>query len=186
MARMKAVYFRSAAEFRKWLQKNHATARELLVGYYKKETGKPSLTWPESVAEALCFGWIDGIRRSVDEQRYTIRFTPRRPRSTWSAINIRLVEELEAAGKMTPAGRAAFAARLPEKSRVYTYEKKGIRLAPALAKQFKKNKAAWTFFQVQPPSYRKKAIGWVMGAKSEATRQSRFARLLESAAAGKR
>jgi len=186
MSGTKPVYFRSRAEFRRWLAKNHRTARELHVGYYKKDTGKPSMTWPESVAEALCYGWIDGIRRGVDEQRYTIRFTPRRPRSTWSAVNIRLVEELEAAGKMTPAGRAAFAARLPEKSRVYAYEQtREIRLAPALVSRFKKNKAAWAFFQAQPPSYQKKAVYWVMRAKSEATRESRFARLLASAAAGK-
>jgi uncharacterized protein YdeI (YjbR/CyaY-like superfamily) len=184
---MRAAYFRSPADFRKWLAKNHAKARELLVGYYKKGSGKPSLTWPESVAEALCYGWIDGIRRRVDDQRYTIRFTPRRARSTWSAINIRLMKELEAAGKMTPAGRAAFAKRVPEKSRVYAYEqRKEIRLAPALVKKFKKNKAAWAFFEKQPPSYRKLAAKWVMSAKQEATRDGRFARLLSSAAAGER
>jgi uncharacterized protein YdeI (YjbR/CyaY-like superfamily) len=180
-------YFRSPAEFRRWLEKNHRSARELLVGYYKKDTGKPSLTWPESVAEALCFGWIDGIRRSVDAQRYTIRFTPRRTRSTWSAINIRLMKELEAAGKMTDAGRAAFAARMPEKSRIYTYEqRKEVRLAPTLVKRFKKHRSAWTFFTTQAPSYQKKAVTWVMNAKTPATRESRFARLLASAAAGKR
>ncbi len=184
---MKATYFRAPAEFRRWLEKNHRTARELLVGYYKKQTGKPTMTWPESVAEALCFGWIDGIRRSVDGQRYTIRFTPRRPRSTWSAINIRLVKELEAASKMTDAGRAALAARVPEKSRVYTYEqRKAVRLAPALVKRFKKEKVAWAFFATQAPSYQKKAVTWVMSAKTRATRESRFARLLASAAAGKR
>jgi uncharacterized protein YdeI (YjbR/CyaY-like superfamily) len=184
---MKARYFSSPAEFRRWLEKNHRTERELLVGYYKKSAGKPSLTWPESVAEALCFGWIDGIRRSVDAQRYTIRFTPRRPRSTWSAINIRLMKELEAAGKMTDAGRAAFVQRVPEKSRVYTYEQRNeIRLAPALVKRFKKHRSAWTFFTTQAPSYQKKAVAWVMNAKADVTRESRFARLLASAAAGKR
>jgi len=184
---MKPVFFHSPAEFRKWLKKNHRTARELLVGYYKKDSGKPSITWPESVAEALCFGWIDGIRRSRDAQSYTIRFTPRRPRSTWSDINIRLVSELEAAGKMTDAGRAAFARRVPEKSRTYTYEQRTpIRLAPALVRRFKKNNAAWKFFEARPPGYKKRAIAWVMSAKTEATRERRFVRLLESASAGKR
>lgn len=183
---MKIHYFRSPAEFRKWLRKNHRTARELQVGYYKKATGRPSMTWPESVAEALCFGWIDGIRNRVDEQSYTIRFTPRRPRSTWSAINIALVRKLEAAGKMTPAGRAAFAAYKPAPSRAYQPGQKEARLPAAFVKKFKQNKAAWKFFNARAPSYRKKALWWVMSAKSEATRKSRFARLLASAAAGKR
>ena len=181
---MRATFFRTPAEFRKWLSKNHQTTRELLVGYYKKDSGRPSITWPESVAEALCYGWIDGIRRRLDDQRYAIRFTPR---STWSDINIRLVAELEAAGRMTAAGRAAFAARKPERSRVYTYElPKEIRLAPVLIQRFKKIKRAWAFFEAQPPSYQKKAAQWVMGAKTEPTRESRFARLLASAEAGKR
>jgi len=183
----KPKFFPTPGHFRQWLAQHHRTARELLVGYYKKDTGRPSITWPESVAEALCFGWIDGIRRRLDDQSYAIRFTPRRPRSTWSAINIRLVKELEAAGQMTPAGRAAFAARVPEKSRLYTYaQRQPPRLAPALLRPFKKNKAAWAFFAAQAPSYQKKAVRWVMSAKSEATRESRFARLLAASAAGQR
>ncbi len=184
---MKTVYFRSAAEFRKWLRANHRTARELLVGYYKKDSGRPSLTWPESVAEALCFGWIDGIRQRVDGRRYTIRFTPRRPRSSWSEINVRLVGEMEAAGKMTAAGLAAFAARDPKKTqRSRTALHNNIRLAPRLSRQFKKHKAAWKFFSVQLPGYRNLMISWVMDAKTEATRERRLARLVQSAAAGKR
>lgn len=185
---MKPVFFRRPSDFRKWLARRHGTARELLVGYYKKGSGRPSMTWPESVAEAICYGWIDGIRRSLDEQRYTIRFTPRRPRSVWSPTNIRMARELEAAGRMTAAGRAAFAARVSAKPAApgRDHQRQPARLSPALLKRFKKNKAAWAFFQAQPPSYRNKAVGWVMGAKNEDTRESRFRRLLASAAAGKR
>lgn len=179
-------YFKSPGEWRAWLKANHRKAKEIQVGYFKKDSGKPSITWPESVAEALCFGWIDGIRRGVDEERYTIRFTPRRRGSTWSDVNIRMVKALEAGGKMTAAGRAAFEGRVQKKSRVYSYEQGSAELNAARLREFKKNRAAWDFFNAQPASYRKKAVWWVMSAKNEQTRQSRFARLLESAAAGKR
>ena len=182
-----ARFFRDQAAFRAWLDKHHRTAGEILVGFNKRHTGKPSMTWPESVAEALCYGWIDGIRRRLDDERYTIRFTPRRPASVWSAVNVRLVAELEAAGRMTDAGRAAFGARKDPTSRGYSYERRGeVDLDGARLARFKRNKVAWQFFTAQPPGYRKLMFWWVMSAKQEETRDRRFIRLLEASAAGKR
>lgn len=182
----RVLYFRSPADWREWLETNHATAREVRVGFYKKRSGKPSITWPESVAEALCHGWIDGIRHRLDEDRYTIRFTPRKRGSTWSAVNIRMAKELEAAGRMTAAGRTAFQARVEARSRVYSYEQNGVGLDPVRLKALKRNKAAWAFFEAQPPGYRKMVLHWVMQAKTEDTRDRRFGRLVESLTAGKR
>jgi uncharacterized protein YdeI (YjbR/CyaY-like superfamily) len=185
----KPRYFANPAAFRAWLQKNHARAAELHVGYFKRHTAKPSMTWPESVAEALCFGWIDGIRRSIDEERYMIRFTPRRSTSIWSAINIRMVAELDKAGKMTPAGRKAFAARKEAKSKVYSFEQQdrsAVKLAPSLLQKLKKHKAAWKQFESAPPSYRKKVIWWIMSAKAEATRDRRFQQLFDACVAQQR
>jgi uncharacterized protein YdeI (YjbR/CyaY-like superfamily) len=182
----KPRFFASPVAFRAWLKANHKKAAELIVGYHKKHTGKPSLTWPESVAEALCYGWIDGIRRSLDEDRYTIRFTPRRPRSQWSAVNIRMVAELEAAGRMTAAGRAVFNARPDPESTGYTHQKREAELDVASIKVFKKNKAAWAFFDAQPPSYRKKMAWWVVAAKQAETRERRLKKLILSSSAGKR
>ena len=180
-----ARFFGSAREFRTWLERNHASAGELVVGYHKRHTGKPSMTWPESVAEALCFGWIDGVRRSLDEERYTIRFTPRRKGSRWSAINIRMVGELEAAGRMMEAGRAAFAARPAGAG--YSYEhRRGAELDAARVRRFKKSKAAWAFFEAQPPGYRSLVAWWVMNAKQEETRERRLTRVIEASAAKKR
>lgn len=179
-------FFSSPAKFRAWLKKNHKKAGELIVGYHKKHTGKPSLTWPESVAEALCFGWIDGIRRGLDSESYTVRFTPRRPKSKWSAVNIRMVAELEAAGKMTAAGRAVFEARPDPESKGYTAAKKDAALDEASIKVFKKNKAAWEFFEAQPPGYRKNVSWWVVTAKQAETRQRRLAKLIEASAGKKR
>jgi uncharacterized protein YdeI (YjbR/CyaY-like superfamily) len=186
-----AEFFESPAAFRAWLRKNHKMAGEVLIRFFKTHTGKPSMTWPESVAVALCFGWIDGIRRRLDDDSYTIRFTPRKPRSNWSAINIRMMGELEAAGKMTDAGRAAFARRpgaTAARSKGYSYEQKETppSLDTARLREFKKNQAAWAFFQGQPPGYRKKVSWWVMSAKQDKTRDSRFAKLLDSCAVGKR
>jgi uncharacterized protein YdeI (YjbR/CyaY-like superfamily) len=181
------IFFVSPAAFRAWLSRHHKTARELLVGFHKKGTGKPSLTWSESVDQALCFGWIDGVRRSLDSESYTIRFTPRRPGSTWSAINIRKVAALEKAGLMKPAGRTAFAARTRAKSQTYSYEqRKQAVLDPAQLKQFKSNRKAWLFFQTQAPSYRQTAIYWVASAKREGTRQERLAKLIAASSAGSR
>ena len=183
---MRPTYFKSPAELRKWLEKHHTTADELLVGFHRKSTGRPTLTWPESVAEALCFGWIDGIRRKVDEERYTIRFTPRRPGSRWSAINMKMMAALETEGRMTPAGRAVFEARKDKRSEGYSYERREAEFDGPRLKAFQKNKAAWAFFEAQPPGYRRLITWWVMSAKQEDTRERRLARLIESSAAKKR
>jgi uncharacterized protein YdeI (YjbR/CyaY-like superfamily) len=179
-------YFRSPEAFRKWLEKNHATADELAVGFHKKGTGKPSMTWPESVDEALCFGWIDGIRRSVDDERYTIRFTPRRPKSNWSAVNIKRVAELEESGRMTDAGRAAFAKRSEARSAIYSYENKPEDLPPEDRKRFRANAEAWKFFSEQPRGYRNVALYWVLSAKKPETRARRLETLIADSAAGRR
>ena len=184
---MKPTFFASPSELRQWFVKHHATAQELLVGYHRKVSGRPTITWPESVAEALCFGWIDGIRRRIDDERYTIRFTPRRRGSSWSAMNIRMVQELEAAGRMMPAGRAAFESRKSADPAGYSYERRGEAVFDERRlKRFKKNKAAWAFFEAQPPGYRKTITWWVMSAKQEDTRDRRLAKLIASSAAGKR
>ena len=180
-------YFDSAAAFRRWLSANHTIAGELLVGFHRKATGVPSLTWQESVDEALCFGWIDGVRRTVDATRYTIRFTPRRAGSTWSAINIGRVAALEELGRMRAAGRKAFAARSEKKSQIYAYEQRERAVfGPGEQKQFRLARDAWAFFERQPPGYRQKATYWVMTAKAEATRQRRLQKLVAESAAGRR
>ena len=183
---MKATYFVSAADFRRWLAGNHATAKELLVGFHKKGSGTPSITWPESVDQALCFGWIDGVRRRVDETRYTIRFTPRRTRSTWSLINVNRAKQLIAQKLMKPAGVQAFEARETKKTGIYAYENRPTELDEEFAKTFRRNAAAWAFFQAQPTSYRKMASWWVTSAKKDDTRQKRLARLIADSTAGKR
>jgi len=183
---MAAKFFRSPSAFRAWLQKHHASKPELLVGFHKKGSGKPSMTWPESVDEALCFGWIDGVRRRVDDDSYTIRFTPRRSRSIWSAVNIKRVTELEAGGRMAETGLAAFAARKENRSGIYAYEQRAETLPEPFASLLKKNKAAWTFFAAQPPSYRKKLGWWVVSAKKDETRQARLDKLIDASARGKR
>lgn len=156
------------------------------MGFYKKDSGKPSITWPQSVDEALCFGWIDGIRKSVDEVSYKIRFTPRRTRSSWSAVNIKRAQELTNLGLMQPAGLEAFAARRENRSGVYSYEQRSPQLPGVYAKRFKKNLPAWKFFQAQPPSYRKAVNWWVVSAKQEATRLKRLDRLLDYSARSER
>jgi uncharacterized protein YdeI (YjbR/CyaY-like superfamily) len=180
------TFFKMPADFRKWLKQNHASTTELVVGYYKKDSGKPSMTWPESVNEALCFGWIDGVRKSLGENAYTIRFTPRRPTSIWSAINIARVHVLGKEGRMAPAGIKAFAARSEKKSVIYSYEQKTAEFDPASLKRFKKNKAAWDFFQAQPPGYRKLMIWRIMTAKREETRLKRLELLIADSAQGRR
>jgi len=182
---MKVTFFNSPPDFRNWLEIHHAAAQELWVGYYKKDSGRPSMTWPESVDEALCFGWIDGIRKSVDDTSYTIRFTPRKPRSIWSAVNIRRAQELANLGRMRPAGLKAFQARQENKSGVYSYEQRSHKLEGAYEEKLKKNKAAWDFFQAQPPSYRKAANWWVVSAKKEETRLKRLNKLIEDSAQGR-
>ena len=183
----KPTYFATPAAFRAWLQAHHATSTELLVGFYKVGSGKPSITWPESVDEALCFGWIDGVRRTIDEERYTIRFTPRKPRSTWSAINLKRVDELTKLGRMQPAGAAAFARREAARSQIYSYEQRSeAALDDGFEREFRANERAWAFFQAQPPWYRRTAIYWVMTAKREETRQKRLATLIDDSAHGRR
>ena len=176
---MKVKYFKSPAEFRRWLEKNHATTQELWVGYYKKSSEQPSITWPESVDEALCFGWIDGIRKSVDDLRYTSRFTPRRRGSIWSAVNIKRAQELSDKGSIKPAGMAAFNARKENKSGVYSYEQRSASLDGSYEKRLRRNKAAWDFFYAQPPSYRKAIGWWIVSAKQEKTRLKRLQKLIE-------
>jgi uncharacterized protein YdeI (YjbR/CyaY-like superfamily) len=148
---MKPTFFKTQAGFRRWLEKHHESSKELLVGFYKKGSGRPSINWPESVDEALCFGWIDGVRKRIDDVSYTIRFTPRRPASIWSAVNIKRVHELIDQGLVRPAGLKAFEARKEYRSGIYSYEQRSEKFPDAYAKPFKKNKEAWAFFQAQPP-----------------------------------
>ena len=183
---MKAKFFRTPKDFEIWLEKNHATATELWVGFYRKDSGKPSITWPESVDQALCFGWIDGIRKRIDEISYQIRFTPRRRGSIWSAINIKRAEELVRQKQMRPTGLKAFAARIENKSGIYSYEQRSTELNQPYAKLLKKNKAAWNFFEQQPPFYRKMIGWWIISAKKEETRMARVAKLISESAKGKR
>ena len=180
------MFFETASAFRAWLKKHHKTADELWVGYYRKDCGKPSITWQESVDEALCFGWIDGVRKKVSDEAYTNRFTPRRPGSNWSAINIAKVEELTKKKRMQAAGLAAFAKRAEAKSRIYSYERVSAEFAAPIEKKFKANKKAWAFFQVQPPYYRKIMTGWVNGAKQEETRMRRLDKLMKACESGTR
>ncbi len=181
---MAPLFFTSAGEFRKWLKKNHKKETELIVGYYKVNSGKPSMTWPQSVDQALCFGWIDGVRKSIDEDRYQIRFTPRKPGSIWSAVNIKKIETLTQQGLMMPAGIAIFQKRTENKSRVYSFENDEAEFSPKLEKQFKSNKAAWKYFQALAPSYRKISKNWVMDAKQETTQLKRMNQLIEASASG--
>jgi uncharacterized protein YdeI (YjbR/CyaY-like superfamily) len=180
------TFFATSAQFRKWLEANHQSETELMVGYYKVGTRKSSMSWSESVDEALCFGWIDGVRRSIDEESYCNRFTPRKPKSNWSAVNIAKVEEMIRLGKMMPAGLAAYEKRLDARSAIYSYENRPEKLDPGMESRFRKNNEAWNFFAVQAPSYRKTVIYWVMSAKQTATQLSRLDKLIEASAARKR
>ncbi|TDW47885.1 uncharacterized protein YdeI (YjbR/CyaY-like superfamily) [Flavobacterium sp. 270] len=171
---MKPTFFANQQDFRKWLEKNHKEEKELLVGFYKVNSKKPSMSWSESVDQALCFGWIDGVRKSIDEESYTIRFTPRKTSSIWSAINIQKMEDLTKAGLMTDAGLKAFSFRTENKSKIYSHEKEPVPLDEVYLKQFKSNKTAWEYFDKQAPSYKKVMIHWIMSAKQEKTRQSRL------------
>jgi uncharacterized protein YdeI (YjbR/CyaY-like superfamily) len=181
---LNVVYFETSAHFRAWLEANHATADELLVGFYKKGSGRPSITWPESVDQALCYGWIDGVRRRVDDESYTIRFTPRRRGSNWSLVNVRRVMELSEQGLMKPAGLAAFEARDPAKEDEYSYENRPQGLDSPYEAQFRANAAAWAYWEAQPPHYRRGSAHWVMSAKREETRQKRLTTLIEDSASG--
>lgn len=174
------IFFPTPEEFRAWLAAQHDKEQELLVGFYKVATGKPSLTWDQSVDEALCFGWIDGVRKRIDDESYTIRFTPRKPDSYWSKKNIASAERLIADGRMQPAGLAAYRARKGEKSGAYSFEQDEIAaFGPELEGRFKAQKEAWEFFHAQPPGYRKTIRHWVMSAKHQETRLKRLDRVVE-------
>jgi uncharacterized protein YdeI (YjbR/CyaY-like superfamily) len=179
-------YFASIAEFRAWLEEHHDSADELVVGFHKRATGKPSMTWSDAVDEALCFGWIDSIRKSVDADRYTNRFTPRRPNSIWSQKNIARFRELEAAGRVALPGKRAFEARDEARTRQYSFEQEKANFTREQARTFRANEKAWAFFQAQPPSYRKPATWWVISAKKEETRARRLATLIDDSAHGRR
>jgi uncharacterized protein YdeI (YjbR/CyaY-like superfamily) len=180
------TFFATPEEFRAWLEEHHETEGELLVGFHKKGSGLPSMTWPQSVDQALCFGWIDGVRRSIDAASYSIRFTPRKARSTWSAGNVKRVGELTAEGLMHPAGLAAFERRTADRTAIYSYERsKEAKLEPEQERAFKADAGAWAWFQAQAPWYRRTATHWVVSAKREETRQRRLERLIEDSAAGR-
>jgi uncharacterized protein YdeI (YjbR/CyaY-like superfamily) len=181
---MNPIFFTKQSDFRKWLQKNHNKETELLVGFYKVGSGKPSMTWSQSVDEALCFGWIDGVRKSIDKDSYQIRFTRRKATSIWSAINIKKIEELAKQGLMQPAGFASFEKRTEGKSKIYSYEKEEAELTQKFIKQFRANKEAWNYFQSLAPTYRKVSSHWVMSAKQEATQIKRLNQLISDSAAG--
>lgn len=180
------AFFKTPASLHAWFKKHHASVPELILGFYKVDSGRPSVTYHQALDEALCWGWIDGIRRRLDDATYTIRLTPRRPDSYWSAVNTKRAQALIAEGRLTPAGRAAFDARDPAKTEAYTYESRLHDLAPAYQKQFQANQPAWAFFQAQPPGYRRTASAWVMTAKQEHTRLKRLATLIADSAAGRR
>ncbi|WP_159477222.1 YdeI/OmpD-associated family protein [Chryseobacterium sp. 18068] len=183
---MPATFFPTPQDFRDWLNINHKTKQELLVGFYKVGTKKPSITWSESVDQALCFGWIDGVRTSIDEESYSIRFTPRKPTSIWSVVNIKKIEELTKAGLMQEAGLKAFKLRKEEKSGIYSHEKEPAKLTSDYQKQFKANKKAWDFFEKQTPSYKKVMIHWIMSTKQEKTQISRLEKTISESENGKR
>jgi len=183
---MKIVFFANQPDLRKWFEKNHAKEKELYIGFYKIKSGKPSVTWPQSVDEALCFGWIDAVRKSIDEESYFIRFTKRKADSTWSLVNINKIKELTALGLMMPAGMEAYKKRKEKKSGIYAYENEVVKLAKVYEKKLKANKEAWAFFQSQAPSYKKIATRWVMTAKQESTRIRRLNDLINDSSAGLR
>ncbi|HET7112597.1 MAG TPA: YdeI/OmpD-associated family protein [Pyrinomonadaceae bacterium] len=181
---MKPKFFSSPEQFRQWLEQNHDRADELLVGFHKKDSGKKSVTYPQALDEALCFGWIDGVRRSLDETSYTIRFTPRKPKSIWSLVNVRHVERLKKEGRMAQPGLKAYALRDPQRTGIYAFENATREFSPEYEKKFRANKPAWEFFQSEPPSIRKTCIFWVMSAKKEETRLRRLENLIDSSSKG--
>lgn len=186
LAEVKPTFFASASELRGWLIENHATALELWVGFYKRGSGRPSITWQELVDEELCFGWIDGVRNGIDEVSYANRITPRKPISTWSAINIARAKELIRLGRMHPAGLEAFERRSDERSAIYSYEQsRAARLDPKAERLFRANRKAWAFFQRQAPSYQRAATWWVISARRDETRQSRLATLIRDSQNGR-
>jgi uncharacterized protein YdeI (YjbR/CyaY-like superfamily) len=183
---MKPTFFKSGTDFRTWLEQHHQAAKELLVGFYKKGSGISGITYPEALDEALAFGWIDGVRRGVDKDTYTIRFTPRKTTSIWSAVNIKRVGELAEAGRMAEAGLAAFAKRDERRSAIYAYERKNVELDASAMKAFKSDRKAWAFYQRQAPWYQRTSTHWVMSAKRPETRTRRLAILMDYSRRGER
>jgi uncharacterized protein YdeI (YjbR/CyaY-like superfamily) len=184
---MKPIFFATPQEFRAWLDVHHNTATELWVGLYKKGSGRPSITWPEAVDEALCFGWVDSVRQRIDDERYMNRFTPRKPTSNWSAVNVRRVEELTNQRRMRAAGLKAFRDRREDTTAVYSYEQRHLaKLEPAQERRFRAQKEAWAWFQAQPKGYRTTAVYWVASAKKPETRERRLDTLIEDSAQGRR
>ena len=176
---MQPKFFTSPKQFREWLERNHDSATELLVGFHKKSSGKKSITYAEALDEALCFGWIDGVRKNLNETSYTIRFTPRKSKSIWSLVNVKHVERLQKEGRMHPAGLKAYERRDPERTGIYSFENAPRELSPEYEKTFRQNKAAWKFFQEQPPGYKRLMIFRTMSAKKEETRLRRLKQLIE-------
>jgi uncharacterized protein YdeI (YjbR/CyaY-like superfamily) len=182
---MEPTFFATPADFRAWLERHHESHSELIVGFHKRGSGRPSITWPEAVDQALCFGWIDGVRRRIDDTSYSIRFTPRKARSTWSAVNIKRMKELVEDGLVAPAGLAAFERRTDDRSAIYSYEqRKSAKLEPDQERRLRAHERANAYFESQPPSYRRAAIHWVTSAKKPETREGRLAQLIECSAAG--
>jgi uncharacterized protein YdeI (YjbR/CyaY-like superfamily) len=178
---MEVKFFATPADFRAWLYENHQQLSEQWIGFYKVKSGIPSMTWSESVDEALCYGWIDGLRKSIDEKSYKIRFTPRRPKSFWSAVNIKKVAALTKLGKMMPAGIEAYKKLDENRANIYSFEQENIVLDKAFEKELRANKKAWAYFQTLPPSAKKATIHWLMSAKREDTKLRRLKTLIESA-----
>jgi len=176
---MKPRFFSTPEKFREWLERNHDSASELLLGFHKKSSAKKSITYAEALDEALCYGWIDGVRKNLDETSYTIRFTPRKARSIWSLVNVRHVERLTKAGRMRPAGIEAYERRDPKRTGIYAFENRPREFSPELEKAFRKNKAAWSFFEKQPAGYKRLMVFRIMEAKKEETRMKRFKQLVD-------
>jgi uncharacterized protein YdeI (YjbR/CyaY-like superfamily) len=183
---MTPKFFKSPTALRAWFATHGATKSELWIGYYKKASGKGGVVYKQALDEALCVGWIDGVIRSIDDACYMQRWTPRKPRSNWSNVNVKRMGELIAEGRVTPAGLAAFARRVPERTGVYTFENPPLEFTPTFLKRFKADKAAWKFWSAQPPGYRRAITGYVMSAKQEATRERRLAKVIERSARGER
>jgi uncharacterized protein YdeI (YjbR/CyaY-like superfamily) len=183
---MEPTFFATGADFRAWLERHHDSVSELLVGFHRKGSGRPSITWPEAVDQALCFGWIDGVRRRIDDASYSIRFTPRQPRSTWSAVNVKRMKELVEEGLVAPAGLAAFDRRADDRTAIYSYEqRRNAKFEPDQERRLHADERAFGFFEAQPPSYRRAAIHWVTSAKRPETRERRLTQLIECSAAGR-
>jgi uncharacterized protein YdeI (YjbR/CyaY-like superfamily) len=183
---MQPKFFTSPEKFRHWLERNHDSATELLVGFHKKSSDKKSITYAEALDEALCFGWIDGVRKNLNETSYTIRFTPRKPRSIWSNVNVKHVERLQKEGRMHRAGIEAYERRAPERTGIYAFENAPRELPPEYEKTFRQNKAAWKFFQEQPAGYKRLMVFRTVSAKKEETRLRRLKQLIESSEKGER